>query len=38
MFWEGNFFLRKGDWRILMYDGEGAPGKPDSKTTLIAED
>ena len=38
MFWEGNFFLRKSDWRILMYDGEGAPGKPDSRTTLIAED
>lgn len=38
MFWEGNFFLRKSDWRIIMYDGEGAPGKPDSKTTLVAED
>ncbi len=38
LFWEGNFFFRESDWRVIKYDGEGAPGKPDSLTTLIAED
>jgi hypothetical protein len=38
MFWEGDFFFRTSDLRIILYEGEGAPGKPDSRTTLIAED
>ncbi len=38
LFWEGDFFFRDSDNRIIKYDGGGAPGKPDSITTLISED
>ncbi|MFO8129235.1 MAG: hypothetical protein R6T99_04950 [Bacteroidales bacterium] len=37
MFWDGNFFFRKKDMRIIKYDGGGAPGEPGSLTRLVSE-
>ena len=38
IFWDGYFFFRESDGRIIKYDGDGAPGKPDAVTTLISEE
>lgn len=38
MFWDGDYYFRPADARILGYRGDGAPGKPSSKTTLIKEE
>ena len=36
-FWDGDYYFRSSDGRIMGYRGDGAPGKPSSKTTLIKE-
>jgi hypothetical protein len=36
-FWDGDYYFRLKDSRIVGYRGDGAPGKPSSKTTLIKE-
>lgn len=38
MFWDGDYYFRPSDARILGYRGDGAPGKSSSKTTLIKEE
>lgn len=38
IFWEGDFYFRPEDARIVGYRGDGAPGKPSAKTTLIKEE
>ena len=37
MFWEGDYYFRSEDARVMGYRGDGAPGKPSSKTTLVKE-
>jgi len=37
-FWDGDYYFRLEDARVLGYRGDGAPGKPSSKTTLIREE
>ncbi len=37
VFWDGDFFFRKSDGRIIKYNGGGPPGEPGSVTTLIKE-
>lgn len=37
-FWDGDYYFRSEDARIVGYRGDGAPGKPSSKTTLIREE
>ncbi|MBE9484930.1 MAG: hypothetical protein IMY74_08790 [Bacteroidetes bacterium] len=37
-FWDGDYFFRLDDARVMGYRGDGAPGKPSSKTTLIIEE
>ncbi len=37
IFWDGDYYFRAGDARVVGYRGDGAPGKPSSKTTLILE-
>ena len=37
LFWDGDYFFRPHDGRIMGYRGDGAPGKPSAKTTLILE-
>ena len=37
-FWDGDYFFRLEDARVVGYRGDGAPGKPSSKTTLIREE
>jgi len=34
-FWDGDYYFRLSDGRVMGYRGDGAPGKPSSKTTLI---
>ena len=34
-FWDGDYYFRITDGRVMGYRGDGAPGKPSSKTTLI---
>jgi hypothetical protein len=34
-FWDGDYYFRTSDARVMGYRGDGAPGKPSSKTTLI---
>ena len=34
-FWDGDYYFRASDGRVMGYRGDGAPGKPSSKTTLI---
>lgn len=34
-FWDGDYYFRESDGRVMGYRGDGAPGKPSSKTTLI---
>jgi hypothetical protein len=34
-FWDGDYYFRTTDGRVMGYRGDGAPGKPSSKTTLI---
>lgn len=36
-FWDGDYYFRAEDGRVVGYRGDGAPGKPSSKTTLIDE-
>jgi len=36
-FWDGDYYFRLEDGRVVGYRGDGAPGKPSSKTTLIKE-
>lgn len=36
-FWDGDYYFRLEDGRIVGYRGDGAPGKDSSKTTLIKE-
>lgn len=36
-FWDGDYYFRLDDGRIVGYRGDGAPGKASSKTTLIKE-
>ena len=36
-FWDGDYYFRVDDGRVMGYRGDGAPGKPSSKTTLIKE-
>ena len=36
-FWDGDYYFRVRDSRVVGYRGDGAPGKPSSKTTLIKE-
>ncbi len=36
-FWDGDYYFRLSDGRVMGYRGDGAPGKPSSKTTLIKE-
>lgn len=36
MFWDGDFFFRKSDGRIIKYDGGGPPGEPGSVTLLVS--
>jgi hypothetical protein len=36
-FWDGDYYFRTSDARVMGYRGDGAPGKPSSKTTLIKE-
>lgn len=38
MFWDGDYYFRTEDARVVGYRGDGAPGKPSSKTTLIKEE
>ena len=38
IFWDGDFFFRKKDGRIIKYDGDGPPGKSGSVTLLISEE
>jgi hypothetical protein len=38
VFWDGDYYFRTSDGRVLGYRGDGAPGKPSSKTSLIRED
>ena len=38
LFWDGDYFFRMEDGRVVGYRGDGAPGKPSSKTTLIREE
>lgn len=37
IFWDGDYFFRVEDARVMGYRGDGAPGKPSSKTTLVKE-
>jgi len=37
-FWDGDYYFRAEDARVVGYRGDGAPGKPSSKTTLIGEE
>jgi len=37
-FWDGDYYFRVSDGRVMGYRGDGAPGKPSSKTTLIKEE
>lgn len=37
IFWDGDYYFRADDARVMGYRGDGAPGKPSSKTTLIKE-
>jgi len=37
-FWDGDYYFRATDGRVMGYRGDGAPGKPSSKTTLIKEE
>ena len=37
-FWNGDYYFRPSDGRVLGYRGDGAPGKPSSKTTLVREE
>ncbi|MCD4724276.1 MAG: hypothetical protein K8R63_05480 [Bacteroidales bacterium] len=37
-FWNGDYYFRVKDARVVGYRGDGAPGKPSSKTTLIKEE
>jgi hypothetical protein len=37
-FWDGDYYFRTEDGRVMGYRGDGAPGKPSSKTTLIIEE
>lgn len=37
MFWDGDYYFRTKDARVVGYRGDGAPGKPSSKTTLVEE-
>ncbi len=37
-FWDGDYYFRIDDARVMGYRGDGAPGKPSSKTTLIVEE
>jgi hypothetical protein len=37
-FWDGDYYFRPSDARVLGYRGDGAPGKPSAKTTLIREE
>jgi hypothetical protein len=37
MFWDGDYYFRTEDARVMGYRGDGAPGKPSSKTTLVDE-
>jgi len=37
IFWDGDYYFRSDDARVVGYRGDGAPGKPSSKTTLILE-
>jgi len=36
-FWDGDYYFRQDDGRLMGYRGDGAPGKPSSKTTLVEE-
>jgi hypothetical protein len=36
-FWNGDYYFRPSDGRVIGYRGDGAPGKPSSKTTLVRE-
>ena len=38
MFWDGDYYFRQKDGRIVGYRGDGAPGKPSVKTTLVKEE
>ena len=37
MFWDGDFYFRVSDGRIIKYDGGGPPGEPSSVTHLVKE-
>lgn len=37
LFWDGDYFFRQEDGRLMGYRGDGAPGKPSAKTTLVKE-
>lgn len=37
-FWDGDYYFRTDDGRLVGYRGDGAPGKPSAKTTLIREE
>lgn len=38
LFWDGDYFFRQEDGRLMGYRGDGAPGKPSAKTTLVNEE
>jgi hypothetical protein len=38
MFWDGDYYFRPSDARVMGYRGDGAPGKSSAKTTLIREE
>lgn len=37
LFWDGFYYFRISDMKILKYSGDGAPGAPKSVTTIISE-
>jgi len=37
-FWDGDYYFHLEDFHVVGYRGDGAPGKPSSKTTLIKKD
>ncbi len=37
-FWDGDYYFRVTDARVVGYRGDGAPGKPSAETTLIKEE
>lgn len=37
-FWDGDYYFRPSDARVMGYRGDGAPGKSSAKTTLIREE